>query len=102
MKVDYNPDLIRNAIYDEHYALRRKFEWCSPGLTIVKTVKMFLTRKKYKRKRRMMKLLYFMLGRWFKRVLLLRMKLSLGLRDNLRLRRLGKIRYVQKWWKSHF
>jgi hypothetical protein len=69
MTLAYDHKTIINHLYQEHYALRRKFEWCSPGLTIAKTIKMFLQRRRYKRKCRMMKLLYFMLGRWFKRML---------------------------------
>ena len=55
------------------YDLRRKFEYSSPILTIQKTVKMFLMRKKYLKKQRLIKLLTWTLSRWYMRSILLQM-----------------------------
>ena len=55
------------------YDLRRKFEYSSPILTIQKTVKMFLMRKKYLKKQRLIKLLTWTLSRWYMRSILLHM-----------------------------
>ena len=56
--------LVEQQIKQEHYLLRRKFENCSPILTVQKTIKMFLARQRYLRKRRYVKLLYWCLNRW--------------------------------------
>ena len=55
------------------YDLRRKFEYSSPILTIQKTAKMFLMRKKYLKKQRLIKLLTWTLNRWYMRSILLQM-----------------------------
>lgn len=55
------------------YDLRRKFEYSSPILTIQKTAKMFLMRKKYLKKQRLIKLLTWTLNRWYLRSILLQM-----------------------------
>ena len=78
----------------EHYALRRKFEWCSPALTITKNVRMHVTRKRYKRKLRIMKLLYFMLNRWRKRFLMIKIRKKLGLGDLDMLKKIGAKRRI--------
>ena len=41
---------IEKHLAMQTYALRRKFEWCSPILTIQKTAKMKIYRRKYLRK----------------------------------------------------
>ena len=46
------------------YSLRRKFERCSPVLAIQKTIKMFVWRKKYFKKKKMTALLVWALNRW--------------------------------------
>ena len=64
MKHCYNAGMIKNALDLEHYTLNRKFEWCSPALTITKTVRSFLVRKFIKRRQRVVKLLFVMLRKW--------------------------------------
>lgn len=46
------------------YDLRRKFEWCSPILTIQKTAKRCIYRKRFLKKKIMTKLLVWSLNRW--------------------------------------
>ena len=58
---------IEKHLAMQTYALRRKFEWCSPILTIQKTAKMKIYRRKYLRKQRMTKILVWALNRWNKR-----------------------------------
>lgn len=65
---DYRISSLSNSINQhlnrETYDLRRRFEYCSPILTIQKTVKMFLARKKYLRKRRATKIVAWAVKRW--------------------------------------
>lgn len=90
-------------MFREHYALRRKFEWCSPALTITKNVRMYVTKKRYQRKRRVMKILYFMMNRWRKRVQLikLRTKLGFGPKELDTLRRIGAKRRIWNAWLEY-
>ena len=44
--------------------MRRRFEYCSPILTIQKTVKMFMARKRFKYKKRMIRVMAWGLKRW--------------------------------------
>lgn len=92
--------IIRKHLDQEHYALRRKFEKCNPALTITKTVKMFLVRKRIKRKIRQIRILYFMLRRWRKRLCFRKFMVKLGLTDRVFLRRTGMARFIQKWWRE--
>ena len=59
--------------------LRRKFEWCSPILTIQKTARMFLARKRYLRIRRQMKVMYWALRRMQLRIWLMKLISRQGL-----------------------
>jgi hypothetical protein len=70
---------IEQHIELQLYDLRRKFEYCSPILTIQKTAKMFIYRKKFLRKRRMIKLLNWSLNRWNLRGHFLHLMKGLGL-----------------------
>ena len=49
------------------YDLRRRFEYCSPILTMQKICKRFLVRKRYLKKQRLTRLLVWSLNRWYKR-----------------------------------
>lgn len=61
------PDIIQ-ALQMEHYQLRRAHERTSPILTIQKTWRGYWTRKRYLRKRRLVKILYWALNRYYKRI----------------------------------
>lgn len=70
-QVSTEPTLISQALQREHYALRRKFESCSPIVTIQKNIRMWLAMRAYKRKRIHVKILYWGLRRHYKRIWLL-------------------------------
>jgi len=80
------------------YELRRKFEYSSPILTIQKTAKMFLKRKIYLKKQRLIRLLTWTLNRWYMRSIMLKMLSGLGLNKSL-LYMIGKIRFIQKHYR---
>ena len=65
------------------YDLRRKFEYCSPILTIQKTVKRWIYRKRYLKKRKLTALCVWGLNRWHKRYWLERMMSGLKLNREL-------------------
>ena len=91
---------IEQQLEKEHYALRRKFEYCSPILTIQKTMKMVLARIAMKRKLRYVKLLYWSLNRWRIRKKLERFIMKMGLtRDKLF--KIGKARLIQREYRKH-
>jgi hypothetical protein len=60
---DIHADLKR-----EHYALQRAFEHTSPFLAIQKTVKMWIKKRRYHRIRRQMKILFWALNRYYRRI----------------------------------
>lgn len=59
---------ITSSLKREIFELRNTFERTSPVLTIQKQIKMYLTRKLYKLKRRLMKILYWAFNRQLKRI----------------------------------
>lgn len=84
----------------EHYLIRRKFEWCSPILTVQKTARMYLARKRYKTIRRQTHILYWALNRMRLRTLLLKFMKKLGLTPQM-LKFIGKVRVIQKGWREY-
>jgi len=73
--------------------LRKKFEYCSPILTIQKNLKMFMQRGKYNSKKRHISIMYWALRRYQLRLMLNKLIEKEGLdRDQLRL--IGKVRVI--------
>ena len=60
---------IGKALVQENYDLRRKSENHSPVLTIQKTARMHLQRRKFKTLKRHVKLMYWALRRWHTRLM---------------------------------
>ena len=75
------------------YSLRRKFERCSPVLAIQKTIKMFVWRKKYFKKKKMTALLVWALNRWQLRGHIEFILKKMGLSREF-LFMIGRIRYI--------
>ena len=80
------------------YSLRRKFERCSPVLAIQKTIKMFVSRKKYFKKKKMTALLVWALNRWQLRGHIEFILKKMGLSREF-LFMIGRIRYIQHSWR---
>ena len=75
------------------YDLRRKFEYCSPILTIQKTVKRWIYRKRYIRKRKLTALLAWGINRWHYRFWIEKYLKGCNLTRE-ELYRIGRIRFV--------
>ena len=85
--------VITRQLQEEHYMLRRRFEYCSPILTIQKTVKAWLVRKRYRSKLILLPKLFNNLFTWYKRYNLVRMMRGLNLTPE-RLYKIGKVRFL--------
>lgn len=92
-------DFVEKHLEELSYELRRKFEFCSPILTVQKTAKMFIYRKKYLKKRRMAKLLMWSLNRWNLRGHLHHFRKHMGLTASL-LNLIGKVRLIQRLFRE--
>mgnify|MGYP006907020171 CR=1 FL=1 len=65
--MNHDADIIERIIYEEHYALRRRYEYCSPVVTIQKNVRMLVHMKLYWRKKVQLKILFWAANRYYKR-----------------------------------
>ena len=83
----------------EAYALRRKFEFCSPVLTIQKTIRMFIARKSYIYKRSMIRIMAWALKRWALRHEVETWVEKIGLSRQW-LHNIGRVRFIQRTWRK--
>lgn len=91
---------IHRHLDREFYDLRRRFEYCSPILTQQKMIRMFLTRKKYKAKRKMIKIMAWAIKRWTLRSHLEAYIAGIGL-TRLQLYSIGRVRLIQRSWRDY-
>jgi hypothetical protein len=89
---------ITYQLQEEHYLLRRRFEYCSPILTIQKSVKAWLVARRYRAKLKLLPKLLTHLFTWYKRYNLVRMMRGLNLTPE-RLFKIGKVRFLQRLFK---
>lgn len=94
-----DPVGINQHLKAQIYDLRRKFEYCSPILTIQKTVRRFIYRKRYLRKRKMIVLFTWGVNRWYYRYWVERMLKNMDLTREL-LYQLGRVRFIQKEFRK--
>ena len=94
-----DPVGINQHLKAQIYDLRRKFEYCSPILTIQKTVRRFIYRKRYLRKRKMIVLFTWGINRWHYRYWVERMLKNMDLTREL-LYQLGRVRFIQKEFRK--
>jgi hypothetical protein len=86
---------MERALKQETYALRRRFEYASPIITIQKTVKGWLGRRLYKAKIGSMPILVNALTRWYTRKKLHDLVTGMGL-TRAELYKIGRVRFLQR------
>ena len=94
---DFQMTAIRKDILEhlkkQNYDIRRKFEYCSPIVTMQKTIKAYLMKKKYAKKKKLTTLLVWGLNRWNMRRHMEALKRGLGLTPSL-LHVIGTVRRI--------
>ena len=96
---------IGKALAQESYDLRRKCENHSPVLTIQKTLRMHLQKRKFKTLKRHVKIMFWVLRRWHKRLRFFKCiayhkkKRRVTTREELRI--CGAARKIQKEWRAY-
>lgn len=97
---------ITSSLKREIFELRNTFERTSPVLTIQKQIKMYLTRKLYKLKRRLMKILYWAFNRQLKRIYYNKMiayhKQKKRVTTRMELKICGAVRRIQNFWRHWY